>query len=48
MKFIRTNNHHPKFAELVDLLDEVLKIADGKLHDFYHQYNGIDLSLIHI
>jgi len=47
MNFIRTHNHHPKFAELVDLLDEVLRIADGDLHDFYHQYNGIE-SLKHV
>ncbi len=47
MNFIRTDNQHPKFAGLVDLLDEVLRTADGDLHGFYHQYNGIE-SLKHV
>lgn len=42
MKFIRSDNSNKDFQNLVELLDEVLRIADGELHDFYHQYNGLE------
>ncbi len=38
---IRTNADHPDFKMLVQLLDQNLKQTDGDMHDFYHQFNGI-------
>ncbi len=43
MNLKRTSSSDPDFIELVKLLDADLAIRDGDEHDFYHQYNGIDL-----
>lgn len=41
--FIRTDSNNPDFIKLVALLDADLKIRDGEEHDFYHQFNKIDM-----
>ena len=41
------NSKDPDFIALVKLLDADLKIRDGKEHDFYAQFNGIeDMELV--
>lgn len=40
---IRTNSKNKDFIELVDCLNNYLKVVDGDDHDFYHQYNGIEM-----
>lgn len=42
MKFLRTNSKNPDFVKLVEQLDQYLKIVDGKDHEFYNQYNGLE------
>ena len=37
----RTDVTDTDFQNLVAKLDAGLKVVDGDLHDFYHQYNGI-------
>lgn len=39
----RTNSDNIDFVNLVDLLNAYLKIKDGKDHNFYNQYNNIDV-----
>jgi len=39
----RTDSTDPDFIQLVARLDAELKISDGDEHDFYNQYNGIDM-----
>ena len=41
--FIRTNSKNTDFIELVGCLDAALKIVDGEDHDFYNQFNSIDM-----
>lgn len=41
-RIIRTNSDSPDFQALVRLLDLELKILDGDLNSFYHQFNGIE------
>ena len=43
IKVIRTNSQNPDFINLVKDLDAYLKITDGDDHDFYNQFNGIDI-----
>jgi len=43
IKLVRTNSDHPHFVHLVKLLDAYLKITDGEDHDFYNQFNNIDV-----
>lgn len=43
IKVIRTNSQNPDFINLVKYLDAYLKITDGDDHDFYNQFNGIDI-----
>lgn len=43
IKIIRTNSEHPDFIKLVKQLDAYLKIMDGDEHDFYNQFNNIDV-----
>lgn len=43
MKKIRTDSNHPDFVGLVHLLDAYLAQLDGEEHDYYHQFNKIDL-----
>ena len=43
MELIRTDSQHPDFIDLVKLLDAYLKITDGDEHEFYNQFNNIDV-----
>ena len=40
---LRTNSENLDFINLVKDLDAYLKITDGDDHDFYNQYNHIDV-----
>lgn len=40
---IRTNSENKDFINLVKKLDAYLKITDGDEHDFYNQFNNIDV-----
>ncbi len=42
-KFVLTNSENKDFIDLVTLLDKDLKIRDGDDHEFYHQFNNIDV-----
>ena len=42
VRIIRTNSNHIDFIHLVEQLDAELTVKDGKLHDFYDQYNKIE------
>ena len=39
----RTNSENTDFAYLIKLLDKFLKVTDGDEHDFYNQFNNIDV-----
>ena len=39
----RTNSENQNFIKLVKKLDAYLKITDGDEHDFYNQFNNIDV-----
>ena len=43
LKLIRTDSNNTDFINLVKQLDEYLKITDGDEHDFYNQFNNIDI-----
>lgn len=43
IKVIRTDSNDPNFIALVKELDAYLSITDGDEHDFYHQFNHIDM-----
>lgn len=43
MKIIRTNSKNKDFIKLVKKLDAYLKITDQDEHDFYNQFNHIDV-----
>ncbi|MCB4798966.1 GNAT family N-acetyltransferase [Neotamlana laminarinivorans] len=43
LKIVRTHSGNPDFMALVKQLDHYLKIVDGDEHDFYNQYNTIDV-----
>jgi len=43
IQLIKTNSEHPDFINLVKQLDAYLKVTDGNEHDFYNQYNNIDV-----
>jgi len=43
LKLIRTNSENSDFISLVKKLDAYLKITDGDDHDFYNQFNYIDV-----
>ena len=43
----RTNAQDPDFVNLVKHLDKELAERDGREHDFYAQYNGLD-SIPHV
>ncbi|MCL7752510.1 GNAT family N-acetyltransferase [Polaribacter sp. Z022] len=43
LKITRTNSENIDFIKLVKKLDAYLKITDGDEHDFYNQYNNIDV-----
>ncbi len=42
-KLVRTNSDAIDFINLVKFLDADLKIRDGEDHDFYNQFNNIDV-----
>lgn len=42
-KIVRTNSKNPHFINLVKELDAYLKTTDGDEHDFYNQFNHIDV-----
>lgn len=39
----RTDSSHPDFVALVKALDADLKLRDGDEHDYYAQFNKIDM-----
>ena len=43
LKVVRTNSENKDFISLVKKLDTYLKITDGDEHDFYNQFNNIDV-----
>ncbi len=43
IKKVRTNSENQDFINLVKQLDAYLKITDGDEHDFYNQFNSIDV-----
>jgi GNAT superfamily N-acetyltransferase len=43
MKKLRTNSENIDFINLVKKLDNYLKITDGDEHEFYNQFNNIDV-----
>ncbi|NVK52018.1 MAG: GNAT family N-acetyltransferase [Flavobacteriaceae bacterium] len=43
IRIVRTNSENQDFINLVKELDVYLKIVDGEDHDFYNQYNHIDV-----
>ncbi|WP_299552939.1 GNAT family N-acetyltransferase [Seonamhaeicola sp.] len=43
IKLVRTNSKNEAFIALVNLLNGYLKTVDGTEHDFYMQYNNIDV-----
>ena len=43
MKAQRTNSENKDFIRLIIDLDAYLKITDEDEHDFYNQYNNIDV-----
>ncbi|NQY05788.1 MAG: GNAT family N-acetyltransferase [Flavobacteriaceae bacterium] len=43
IKIIRTDSSHEDFIQLVALLDADLAMRDGDEHEYYHQFNNIDV-----
>lgn len=43
IKIVRTNSKNQDFIKLVKQLDAYLKITDGDEHEFYNQFNSIDV-----
>jgi len=43
LKLTRTNSENNDFINLVKKLDTYLKITDGDDHDFYNQFNNVDV-----
>ncbi|WP_405563828.1 GNAT family N-acetyltransferase [Polaribacter sp. Asnod6-C07] len=43
LRILRTNSENQDFINLVKKLDAYLKITDGDEHDFYNQFNNIDV-----
>lgn len=43
IKTTRTDSSHDDFIHLVRLLDNYLAKIDGEEHEYYHQFNKIDL-----
>lgn len=43
MKIVRTKAKNPDLIKLVKQLDSYLKVTDGDEHDFYNQFNNIDV-----
>ncbi|MDD7884992.1 GNAT family N-acetyltransferase [Flavivirga sp. 57AJ16] len=43
IKLVRTSSDNNDFVNLVTLLNNYLKVVDGDDHEFYDQYNNIDV-----
>ncbi|WP_299667014.1 GNAT family N-acetyltransferase [uncultured Polaribacter sp.] len=43
IKVVRTNSKNKDFINLIKELDAYLKITDEDEHDFYNQYNNVDV-----
>ncbi|WP_136479822.1 GNAT family N-acetyltransferase [Cognatitamlana onchidii] len=43
IKALRTNSQNQDFVNLVSQLNAYLKTVDGEEHEFYNQYNNIDI-----
>ncbi|MGY0392988.1 GNAT family N-acetyltransferase [Bizionia sp. KMM 8389] len=43
MHVVKTHSENPDFILLVEELDAYLKVLDGDEHDFYNQFNTIDV-----
>ena len=43
MNIVRTNSENKDFVRLVKDLDAYLKVTDGDEHDYYNQFNNIDV-----
>ncbi|MCD2260850.1 GNAT family N-acetyltransferase [Psychroserpens luteolus] len=43
IKIIRTDSKNEDFSNLIKELDAYLKVTDGNEHEFYNQFNGIDV-----
>lgn len=43
IEIVRTNSENKDFIDLVQSLNDYLKIVDGDEHAFYNQYNNIDV-----
>ncbi|RKE92370.1 GNAT family N-acetyltransferase [Ichthyenterobacterium magnum] len=43
IELIKTDSNNLGFINLVKQLDAYLKTTDGNEHDFYHQFNNIDV-----
>ena len=43
MQVLRTTSENKHFICLIEQLDKYLTVLDGEEHDFYNQFNGIDL-----
>lgn len=43
MKIVRTNSENQDFINLLVDLDAYLKVTDQEEHDFYNQYNKVDV-----
>lgn len=43
LKIVRTDSNNQDFIDLVKSLDSYLKITDEDEHDFYNQFNNIDV-----
>lgn len=43
IEIVRTNSENKDFKKLVKELDSYLKITDGDEHDFYNQFNHINV-----
>ena len=43
IKIIRTDSKNKDFSNLVKELDAYLKTTDGDEHEFYNQFNNIDV-----
>lgn len=43
IRIVRTNSENIDFINLVKRLDAYLKMMDGEEHDFYNQYNHINV-----
>lgn len=42
-RLLRTNSENNDFINLVKMLDAYLKVTDGNEHEFYNQFNKIDV-----